>query len=73
LFLPLFYEMVIEGMLGSNALLYILTALSLAVVFIQKAFENNLQFAMVSIVITVTILTLIGLYARRYINSIASE
>jgi positive regulator of sigma E activity len=63
----------IEGMLSSNALLYILTALSLAIVFIQKAFENDLQFVMVSIAITIAILTLVGLYVRRYANDVASQ
>jgi positive regulator of sigma E activity len=65
--------MVIEGMLGSNALLYILTALSLTIVFIHKVFENDLQFVIVSITLTIAILTLVGLYARRYVNSIIGE
>jgi positive regulator of sigma E activity len=61
--------MITEG-LGSNMLLYVLTALSLAVVFVQKVFENNLQFVMVSIALTVAILTIVGLYVRKYMNSI---
>jgi energy-coupling factor transporter transmembrane protein EcfT len=62
---------IIEGMLPNTAL-YILTALSLAIVFIQKVFENNLQFAMVTIVLTIAILTIAGLYVRKYMNSIAN-
>ena len=60
-----------EGMLPNTAL-YILTALSLAVVFIQKAFENDLRFAIVTIVLTIAILTIAGLYVRKYMNSIAN-
>jgi len=63
----------IEGMLSSNALLYILTTLSLAVVFIQKAFGDDMQFVMLSIVLTIAILTLVGLYVKRYVNNNASQ
>jgi hypothetical protein len=61
-----------EGILGSSTSLYILTVLALAVVFIQKAYENDYQFALVSIALTVTILTIAGLYVRKYLNSITN-
>jgi hypothetical protein len=63
--------MIGEGILP-NTVLYILTALSLAIVFIQKAFENDLQFAVMSIAITIAILTIVGLYVRKYMNSITN-
>jgi len=63
--------MIGEGILP-NTVLYILTALSLAIVFIQKAFENDLQFAVMSIAITIAILTIVGLYVGKYMNSITN-
>jgi hypothetical protein len=63
--------MIGEGILP-NTVLYILTALSLAIVFIQKAFENDLQFAVMSIAITIAILTIAGLYVSKYMNSITN-
>jgi len=59
-----------EGILGSSTSLYILTVLALAVVFIQKVYENDYQFALVTIALTVVILTIAGLYVRKYMNSI---
>jgi positive regulator of sigma E activity len=61
-----------EGILDSSTSLYILTVLALAVVFIQKIYENDYQFALVTIALTVTILTIAGLYVRKYMNSITN-
>jgi hypothetical protein len=55
-----------------NMILYILTVLALAVIFIQKVYENDYQFALVSIALTVTILTIVGLYVSKYMNSITN-
>jgi len=63
--------MMAEGVLN-NTVLYILTMLSLTIVVIQKIYENDFQFALVSIVLTVTILTIAGLYVRKYMNSITN-
>jgi len=61
----------IEGILD-NMILYILTVLALAVIFIQKVYENDYQFALVTIALTVVILTIVGLYVRKYMNSITN-
>jgi hypothetical protein len=67
----LYYLMIAEGVLN-NTVLYILTMLALAIIFIQKVYENDFQFALMTIALTATILTILGLCIRKYMNSITN-